>query len=142
MNPDSPQPASSPAVRLLPLVEGSSNEGLANALARLLVENEEQAEMGARGALLILTGIQTFIDSGGDYLKVEHLWEPCIVARHMEFAHGETAWIKACEMAEAARTCGDDRGTAIYERVAVILSPDAHKPVDEADVNKKVDETS
>ena len=127
----SPQPKSSPEVRLLPLVEGAPNEGLANVLARLLIDDESQAEIGASNALIILSGIQAFYDSGGDFLIVERIWEPYIVSRQMQKAYGEGAWKKAAEMSGAARAANDERGAVIYERVATLL----HHP----DVNKRVD---
>jgi len=131
MNPESPQPPSLPVVRLLPLVENSPNEGLANLLARLLIDDEAQAEQGAQGALLILTGIQSFFDNGGDYQTVELLWEPVIVARHMEKTLGlAAAAAKAADMAAAARGVNDERGAAIYERTAQLLAGQVNKPVD------------
>lgn len=127
---ESQQPNSSPEVRLLPLAEGAPNEGLANLLARLLIEDESQAEQGAQAALLILTGIQSFIDTGGDYLTVERIWEPVIVARQLEKTHGDLAWKKAGEMAEAAKAANDLRGADIYERVSVALHAELNKRVD------------
>jgi hypothetical protein len=125
------QPAkSSPALRLLPLVADSPNEGLANALARLLIEDETQAEMGSKGALLILSGIQTFIDSGGDYLAVERVWEPVIVARYLEKAYKLDAPKQARQLAGALRKGGDMRGSWIYDHAADLLDPDINKPVD------------
>lgn len=127
---DTPLPTSLPVVRLLPLTEGAPNEGLANALARLLIDDESQAESGAQYALLILTGIQTFYDTGGNYVAVERLWEPFIVSRQMEKAYGEKAWEKAAEMAEAARKVDDQRGAWIYQAVASMLKSQVNKPVD------------
>lgn len=126
---DTPLPTSSPVPRLLPLVEGTHNEGVANALARLIVADETQAEMGARGALLILTGIQTFLDTG-DYLAVERIWEPIILARHLERAYKDEGAKQAQQMAAALRKGGDQRGAWIYERAAVLLGPDVNKQVD------------
>ncbi len=119
------------AVRLLPLVEKAPNEGVANCLARLLVDDATQAEHGARGALLILTGIQAFLDSGGDYRAVEGIWEPAIVARQMLVGYGEEAWKKAAEMCGACKAVEDERGAYVYARVAEMLAPD--------DVKKRVD---
>lgn len=130
---ESQPPQSSPAVRLLPLVAESPNEGVANLLARLLVEDETQIEMGATGALLILSGIQTFLDSGGDYRAVERVWEPHIVARHLEKAYGKDAAKNARQLAAAMQKGGDLRGGWVYERAAVLLDPpppDINKPVD------------
>jgi hypothetical protein len=128
---ESPQAKSSPeAIRLLPLVEGAPNEGVANTLARLLIDDESQAEIGASSAIVILSGIQAFYDSGGDFLVVERIWEPYIVARQMQKAFGANAWKKAAEMAGAAHAANDERGAVIYERVATLLSPDVNKQVD------------
>lgn len=130
---ESQPPKSSPEVRLLPLVPESPNEGVANLLARLLVEDETQIEMGATGALLILSGIQTFIDSGGDYKAVERVWEPHIVARHLEKAYGTEAAKNARQLAAAMQKGGDQRGAWLYERAAKLLDPpppDINKPVD------------
>lgn len=106
---------------------------MANLLARLLVEDESQIEMGATGALLILSGIQTFLDSGGDYRAVERVWEPHIVARHLEKAYGKDAPKNARQLAAAMQKGGDVRGAWLYERAAVLLDPpppDINKPVD------------
>jgi hypothetical protein len=103
---------------------------VANALARLLIDDESQAEIGATSALVILSGIQAFYDSGGDYLIVERIWEPYIVARQMQKTYGTDAWKKAAEMAGAARATNDERGAVIYERVATLLHPDVNKQVD------------
>jgi hypothetical protein len=116
-------------VRLLPLIENSPNEGVANTLARLLVEDVSQAHLGAHSAILILTGVQAFLDSGGDYTVVERLWEPIIVARQMEKSYGSAAWKKAAEMAAAATKVNDERGQAIYSRAATILCPEVNKGV-------------
>jgi len=130
MSPDTQLPTSLPEVRLLPLVEGAPNEGVANALARLLAADESQAELAARSALFILTGIQAFYDSGGNYLAVERFWEPVIVSRQMEKAYGPKALEKAVEMTEAAHKAEDRRGAGIYAQVVAMLSPDVNKPVD------------
>jgi hypothetical protein len=119
------------AVRLLPLVEKAPNDGLANCLARLLVDDATQAEDGARASLLILTGIQAFLDSNGDYRAVEAAWEPSIVARHMLKAYGDEAWRKAAEMCGGCKAVEDERGAYIYARVAEMLAPE--------DVKKRVD---
>lgn len=127
------QPAkSSSEVRLLPLVAESSNEGLANLLARLLVEDENHIEMGATGALLILSGIQTFLDRGGDYRAVERVWEPHIVARHLEKAYNQEAAKNARQLASAMRKGGDARGAWIYEQAANLIGPCpfVNKPID------------
>lgn len=112
--------------RLLPLIPDSPNEGVANSLARLLIEDEIQSREGAQGALLILTGLQAFLDTG-TYLAVEQLWEPVIVCRQMQKAYRESAWKKAAEMAAACKTVNDERGAFIYERVATLLDPKANK---------------
>lgn len=110
------------SVRLLPLVEHASNERLAQCLARLMTGDESQAEDSARAALMILAGIQAFLDSG-DYRAVEAIWEPAIVARQLLAAHGESAWKKAAEQAGACKAMNDERGAFIYERVAALLHP-------------------
>jgi len=130
MNPESPQASSSPEVRLLPLVEHGSNEALANTLARLLVDDESQAEMGARAALTILTGIQAFYDSGGDYRVIALAWEPVIVARQMEKIHGANGWREAAMRAGAAKAAEDHDIAALYERVARLLKSDIKIEVD------------
>jgi len=116
--------------RLLPLIPNSSNEGLANTLARLLVEDESQAETGAQGALFILTGIQAYLDSGGAYSVIEHAWEPCIVARQIKKTYGQDGMKKAAEMAAACRAVEDSRGAQIYERVTALLTEPISPPVD------------
>lgn len=132
---ESQPPNSSPEVRLLPLVEGTPNEGLANLLARLLVDDEAQAGLGAQSSLLILAGVQAFLDSNGDYATAEQLWEPVIVARQLEKALGsaEAALEKATEMAKGCIGANDRRGAGIYERAAALL---------DAQVNKRVDNPS
>jgi hypothetical protein len=110
--------------KLIPLIERSSNEAVANTLARLLIDDENQVESGSMTALLILTGIQAYLDSGGDYLAVEILWEPVIVAKQIMKAYGNGALDKATEMAVAARALNDVRGAQIYERVVALLSVD------------------
>lgn len=133
MNAESPLPPSSPAVRLLPLVNGGANEKLANLLAHLLVEDESQAENGARAALMILTGIQAFLDSKGDARVIEHAWRPTIVARELEKS-GPDAWIRAATIAGEAMA-NDDKETAdLYERVALMLKPEDVK----TDVDKPI----
>lgn len=124
-----PLPASIPAVRLLPLVENSPNEKLANTLAHLLAPNENDAEPAAQWALLILTGIQAYYDTGGNYLAVERLWAPIILSRQL--ADGPEAWKKAMELAKTYRAAGNLRASALYEQAAAYLKP--------ADVNKSVD---
>lgn len=123
MSQESPPQASSPEIRLLPLVEGAANEKLANGLARLLIDDEKQAQLGAQAALLILTGIQTFIDSEGDYEVVEQLWEPNIVARQLEAKHGPEAWKKAAALADEFFKANDQQKAAIYNHAAVMLHP-------------------
>lgn len=117
--------------RLLPLIENSPNDGLANLLTRLLIDDPALADDGARLAILIMTGIQAFLDSGGSYSAVEIYWEPVITARQMAKAYGEHTWKKAAEMAGACKATGDERGAAIYTRVAEMLAP--------ADIKKNVD---
>lgn len=131
MSQESQPPASLPEVRLLPLVEGAANEKLANALARLLIDDEKQAQLGAQAALLILTGVQTFIDSQGDCDLVEQLWEPNIVARQLDAKHGPEAWKKAAALADEFFKANDQQKAVIYNRAAIMLHP--------GEVNKQVD---
>ncbi len=120
-------------VRLLPLVQFSANDGVANLLARMLTDDPALAAEASQSSLLILTGIQTFLDTGGDYLAVERLWEPVIVAREMEKAYGpEEGAKKAVEMGAAARAVCDVRGAGIYEQVAGILQSMINKRVDKS----------
>src|SRR5579885_3229519 len=116
--PEQAQPAALP--RLLPLVENSANDGVANALARLLTDDPAQVENSTRLAILILTGIQTFFDSGGSYAAVEQIWEPVIVAHQMTKTYGANAWKKAAEMSGAAKATADNRKAQIYANVAVM----------------------
>lgn len=95
-----------------------------------MIDDESQAEIGASSAIIILSGIQAFYDSDGDYLLVERIWEPYIVARQMQKTCGDAAWKKAAEMAEAARAVDDKRGALIYDRTAALLHPDVNKQVD------------
>lgn len=119
-------------VRLLPLTEGAPNEKLANGLAHLLIDDEAQAALGAQAALLILTGVQIFIDSGGDYAAVEQLWEPNVVARQLDALHGPEAWKKAAEMAESYARAGDQNKADIHKHAALMLRPIVtNNPVDE-----------
>ena len=123
MNPESPQASSSPEVRLLPLAEGAPSEMLANTLARLLTDDASQAESGARGALLILTGVQAFLDSGGNPHVIELAWEPTIAARELEKNHGADAWKRAAELAGEALAADDAKKAQLYGRVALMLKP-------------------
>lgn len=131
MSQESQPPPSLPEVKLLPLVEGAANEKLANALARLLIDDEKQAQLGAQAALLILTGIQTFLDSAGNYDLVEQLWEPNIVARQLEAKHGPEAWKKAAALADELFKINNQQKAAIYNHAAILLHP--------GEVNKQVD---
>lgn len=108
--------------RLLPLVEGTPNEGLANALARLFAQSIDDAEAASTMALVILTGIQEFYDSGGDYVRVEQVWEPIIVYRQLEKAFGDNAQQKATELYQSAKLLNDTRGAAIYKTVSEFFS--------------------
>ena len=92
-------------------------------VARLSVDDESQAEMGARAALTILTGIQAFYDSGGDYRVIALAWEPVIVARQMEKAHGADGWKAAAKVAGEALAADDRPKAELYERVALMLRP-------------------
>lgn len=117
-------------IRLLPLTENAANEKLANALARLLVDDEKQAQLGAQAALLILTGIQTFLDNEGNYGLVEQLWEPNIVARQLEAKHGHEAWKMAGAMADEFFKGNNQPKAAIYNRAAAMLADGVKKNVD------------
>lgn len=118
---ESQPPTSSTEVRLLPLIENNPNEGLANLLTQLLVEDETQADAGAEVALMILTGIQTFIDSGGNYLAVERLWYPVVIARKFQKTYGADAANQAKALVPAFRNGGNERSAVIYERAAQLL---------------------
>ena len=84
-------------------------------------------------ALMILTGIQAFLDSKGDARVIEHAWRPTIVARELEKS-GPDAWIRAATIAGEAMA-NDDKETAdLYERVALMLKPEDVK----TDVDKPV----
>lgn len=122
-----------PLPRLLPLIEQAPNEGVANALARLLIDDPANAEDGTRLTILILTGIQAFLDSGGCYEATELVWEPVIVARQMLKAYANDACNKAQEMREAAAVVKDVRGAEIYARVTELLAQHQQH------INKKVD---
>jgi len=127
------------STRLLPLVPGSPNEFLANVLAMLLTEDEEHAEDAARGALLILTGIQAFQDSGGDSRTIDLAWRPAIIVRDLLKRYGDNAWQVAAKTAGEARGYGRHQVADIYERVAMMLAPE-EPPA--PDVNKNVDNPS
>lgn len=118
------------STRLLPLVEGAPNETLANLLAMLLIEDESQAEDGARGSLMILTGIQAYQDSGGDPRVIELAWRPVIVARKLLKEHGPEAWKIAAQKAGQAMAAENRVESEMYERVAVMLQADVNKGVD------------
>jgi hypothetical protein len=96
---------------------------LANTLARLLTDDASQAESGARGALLILTGVQAFLDSGGNPHVIELAWEPTIAARELEKNHGADAWKRAAELAGEALAADDAKKAQLYGRVALMLKP-------------------
>lgn len=116
--------------RLLPLAPGTANEELANVLALLLTDDIAAVEDAARGALLILTGIQAFQDSGGDYRVIEQAWRPAIIARDLLTKHGDNAWQVAAKAAGEARGLDRHLVADIYERVALMLAPDINKEVD------------
>lgn len=121
MSQNTPPSESSNAVRLLPLIEGSPNEGLANLLARLIVEKEEDAAQASWAAIVILSGIQAFLDTNGDYGTVELMWEPAIVIRNLQKTYGPKAKDVANEMAASCKQLNDERGARIYARAAVAL---------------------
>lgn len=117
-----------PAVRLLPLETGGPNEIVANKLARLLCSAEADTEAATHTALLILTALQAFLDSG-DARAVDALWEPLITAQRLSVEFGEEAWRQAAGRAGAAKAMGNERDAWIYERAAVMLAPEpAPKP--------------
>ena len=93
----------------------------------MLSDSPEHDEMSARGALFILTGIQEFLDSGGDYLRVESLWEPHIVARQLDQLYGAESWKKAAEMAGESLAKNDKRAAEIYATAAEMLHPEEVK---------------
>jgi hypothetical protein len=119
-----PLPASSADVRLLPLIKDGGNEALANLLADLLAGGADGAaarEAAAGVALMILNGIQAYLDKGGDYLAVESLWEPMIIGRRLYAQHGPEAWKTAAELAGKARAEDDPREADLCTRAALLL---------------------
>lgn len=104
--------------RLLPLVEGGENEKVANLLARLIGDSPR----AATSALVILTGLQEFLNTG----KAEAtalLWEPLVTARQMKQQWGGQAYNKACAVL-AACSGSDDPNFRLYSDVCQILIQD------------------
>lgn len=113
---DTPQPA--PSVKLLPLVEGGPNEQVANMLARLIGEGPR----AAGSALVILTGLQEFLDTGKPE-AVAAVWEPLVTVRQMKAQFGGQAYKKACEILLAC-SGSDDPNFRLYSDVCAILIQD------------------
>lgn len=113
---DTPQPA--PSVKLLPLNEGGDNEKIANMLARLIGEGPR----AAGSALVILTGLQEFLDTGKAEATAA-VWEPLITVRKMKQELGGQAYRKACELM-AACSGSDDPNFRLYSDVCAILIQD------------------
>lgn len=124
MSTEHPQP------RLLPLIAQSENERLANGLARLLTDDVGEAENASRLSIVILTGIQLFLDSGS-YSATENTWEAVVLARDLFKEHGPDAWKVAAARAGAAKAANEPRQALIYTTVAEMLAPDINKKVDE-----------
>lgn len=116
-----------PTVKLLPLLEGSPNEKVANMLARLIGEGPR----AATSALVILTGLQAYLDSGIAE-TTGHIWEPLITARDLKRQFGGQAYKNACQ-SMAACASSDDPNFRLYSDVCQVLlqDPDQEKiPVD------------
>jgi len=111
-------PQSEPSVNLLPLVENGPNEQVANMLSRLIGEGPR----AAASALVILTGLQQFLDTGKSEAAAS-LWEPLITVRHMKAQWGGQAYRKACEMM-AACSDSNDPNFSLYSDVCAILIQD------------------
>ena len=118
--------------RLLPLIEGGPNERLANMLGSLLTDDVAHAEDGARASLMILTGIQAYLDSNGDPRTFEAAWGPVIVARNMSKKYGPEAWQIAAKVSGEMKAENKPALAEMYERVALLLAP-------EPDVKTEVD---
>lgn len=113
---DTPQPT--PSVKLLPLIEGGPNEQVANLLARLIGTGPR----AAGSALVILTGLQEFLDTGKSE-AVAAVWEPLMTVRKLKQEWGGQAYKKACE-AMAACSGSDDANFRLYSDVCAILIQD------------------
>jgi hypothetical protein len=106
----------SPEVRLLPLIENGSNEKVANMLARLIGGDERSAT----SALIILTGLQKFLDSGIPE-TTGALWEPLIEARKLKKEWGGQAYRKATELAASAHNTASTSHTLYMEVCQILL---------------------
>jgi len=116
-----------PSVKLLPLVEGGPNEKVANLLARLIGDGPR----AAGSALVILTGLQAFLETGIPEMTAA-VWEPLITVRELKREFGGQAYKKACE-AMAACSSSDDLNFKLYSDVCAILVQDPEQekiPVD------------
>ena len=107
--------------RLLPLVPGGSSEHLANLLSELLSEDDVHSENAAAAALVILTGIQAYLDSAGDRVALERAWKPTILSRRLAAEYGKEAWRKAAEKAGEHLAAERPFKAQLYERAAIIL---------------------
>jgi len=108
---------------LLPLEEGGPNEKVANMLAMLIGDGPR----AATSALVILTGLQEFLNSGIAETTAA-VWEPLITSRKLKREFGGQAYKKACEML-AACSGTDDPNFRLYGDVCQILiqDPDQEK---------------
>ena len=104
--------------RLLPLMEGGENEKVANLLARLIGDGPR----AAASALVILTGLQEFLNSG-QAKTTAFVWEPLITARQMKQQWGGQAYHQAC-VALAACSGSNDPNFRLYGDVCQILIQD------------------
>ena len=107
-----------PPARLLPLVSQSPNEAVANMLARLIGDDPRCAT----SAIIILTGIQAFLDTG-DAKATATIWEPLIVARKLKQQWGGQAYRQACK---ALATCHgpQEANYRLYTDVCQLLVQD------------------
>jgi hypothetical protein len=81
-----------PAPRLVPLIDKGPNELVANLLARLIGDDPR----AATSAIVILSGLQAFLDSN-DPQQTAAIWEPLITARRLKQQWGGQAYRKACQ---------------------------------------------
>ena len=116
--PTSPTPDTTPPLRLIPLIENGPNEKVANMLARLIGEDQR----AATSALVILMGLQEFLDSGKPE-NVALFWEPIVAARNLKKEWGGQAYRKACEI--IAQCAGPEtENYRLYKDVCQILLND------------------
>jgi len=111
------QPPAAP-VKLLPLEEGGPNEKVANLLARLIGEGPR----AAGSALVILTGLQAFLETGRPEMPAA-VWEPLITVRELKREFGGQAYKKACNLMLAC-SGSDDPNFKLYSDVCAILVQD------------------